>query len=163
MKPIIRYLVTGAIVLAAIAVGVHRWRVYLENPWTRDGQVQANVIQIAPRVSGPIVTLPIRDNQFVHAGDLLLEIDPRTYQASLDQARAQLDQAGGNIEASMKQVESARAGIEVSRATINQAEEHDGAAHGGHREEQGRVRAAAGHAAQEGHLAESPGTRPGDV
>ena len=123
MKPIIRYLVTGAIVLAAIAVGVQRWRVYLENPWTRDGQVQANVIQIVPRVSGPIVTLPIRDNQFVHAGDLLLEIDPRTYQASLDQARAQLDQTGGNIEASMKQVESARAGIEVSRGSISQAED----------------------------------------
>ena len=93
---------TGAIVLAAIAVGVQRWRIYLENPWTRDGQVQANVIQIAPRVSGPIVALPIRDNQFVHAGDVLFEIDPGTYQASLDQARAQLDQAGGNIEASMR-------------------------------------------------------------
>ena len=123
MKPIIRYLVTGAIVLVAIAVGVHRWRVYLENPWTRDGMVQANVIQIVPRVSGPIVTLPIRDNQFVHAGDLLLEIDPRTYQASLDQARAQLDQTGGNIEASVKQVESARAGIEVARGSISQAED----------------------------------------
>ena len=70
MKPLIKYLVTGAIVLVAIAVGVHRWRVYLENPWTRDGMVQANVIQIVPRVSGPVVTLPIRDNQFVHAGDL---------------------------------------------------------------------------------------------
>ena len=123
MKPLIRYLVTGAIVLAAVAVGVSRWRVYLENPWTRDGMVQANVIQLVPRVSGPIVTLPIRDNQFVHAGDLLLEIDPRTYQASLDQARAQLDQAGGNIKASMKQIESARAGIEVSRASISQAED----------------------------------------
>ena len=122
MKPITKYLVTGAIVLAAIAVGVLRWRAHLENPWTRDGQVQANVIQIAPRVSGPIVTLPIRDNQFVRAGDLLLEIDPRTYQASLDQARAQLDQAGGNFEASMKQIESARAGVEVSRATIKQAQ-----------------------------------------
>ena len=123
MKPIIRYLVTGAIVLAAIAVGVPKWRVYLENPWTRDGMVQANVIQIVPRVSGPIVTLPIRDNQFVHAGDLLLEIDPRTYQASLDQARAQLDQTGGNIEASMKQIESARAGIDVARGSISQAED----------------------------------------
>lgn len=122
MKPTIRYLVTGAIVLAAIAVGVYRWRVYLQNPWTRDGQVQANVIQIAPRVSGPIVTLPIRDNQFVRAGDLLLEIDPRTYQASLDQARAQLDQAGGNLEGSMKEIESARAGVEVSRAAISQAQ-----------------------------------------
>ena len=123
MKPIIRYLVTGAIVLVAIAVGVHRWRVFFENPWTRDGMVQANVIQIVPRVSGPVVTLPIRDNQFVHAGDLLLEIDPRAYPASLDQARAQLDQTGGNIQASVKQVESARAGIDVARGSISQAED----------------------------------------
>jgi multidrug resistance efflux pump len=122
MKPMTKYLATGAIVLAALAAGVYRWRVHLENPWTRDGQVQANVIQIAPRVSGPIVTLPIRNNQLVHAGDLLLEIDPRTYQASLDQARAQLDQAGGNLEASLKQIDSARASVEVSRATINQAQ-----------------------------------------
>ena len=122
MKPMTKYLATGAILVSAIAVGVLRWRVHLENPWTRDGQVQANVIQIAPRVSGPIVTLPIRNNQLVHAGDLLLEIDPRTYQASLDQARAQLDQAGGNLEASLKQIESARASVEVSRATINQAQ-----------------------------------------
>ena len=122
MKLTSKHWVTGAIVFAAIVAGVLMWRVHLANPWTRDGQVQANVIQIAPRVSGPIITLPIRDNQFVHAGDLLFEIDPRTYQASLDQARAQLDQAGGNVEASVKQVESARAGIEVSRATINQAQ-----------------------------------------
>ena len=46
------------------------------------------MIQVATRVSGPIVTLPIKDNQFVKAGDVLFEIDPRTYQASVDQARA---------------------------------------------------------------------------
>ena len=121
MKPIIRYVVTGAIVLAAIAVGVYRWREYLDNPWTRDGQVQAQVIEIAPRVSGPIVALPIRDNQFVRAGDVLFEIDPRTYQVTLDQTRAQLDQTSGNVEALVKQVDSARAGVEVSRASIEQA------------------------------------------
>ena len=89
MKPTMRYWVTGAIVLAAIAVGVYRWRVYLENPWTRDGQVQANVIQIAPRVSGPIVTLPIRDNQFVRAGSCSSRSTPaRTRRASTRRARS---------------------------------------------------------------------------
>ena len=60
------------------------------------------MIEIAPRVSGPIVALPIRDNQSVRAGDVLFEIDPRMYQASLDQARAQLDQTGGNVAAAVE-------------------------------------------------------------
>jgi len=121
MKSIGKYLLTGAIVVVAAVVVVHKYGTYLTNPWTRDGQVQANVIQIAPRVSGPIVSLPIVDNQFVRAGDLLFEIDPRTYQASLDQAAAQLDQIRDNVEALTKQVDSARAGVEVARASIHQA------------------------------------------
>ena len=121
MKSIRPYLLTGAIVLIAVAVILLKYWTHLTNPWTRDGQVQANVIEIAPRVSGPIVALPIRDNQFVRAGDLLFEIDPRTYQANLDQARALFDQSGGNVEALTEQVESAKAGVEVARASINQA------------------------------------------
>jgi multidrug resistance efflux pump len=116
-----KYLITGAIVLLAVVAVLIKYWTFLTNPWTRDGQVQANVIEVVPRVSGPIVTLPIRDNQFVRAGDLLFEIDPRTYQASLDQARAQLDQTGDNVQALTKQVESARAGVDVARASIIQA------------------------------------------
>ena len=115
------YFITGAIVLVAVAVVLLKYWSYLTNPWTRNGQMQANVIEIAPRVSGPIVALPIRDNQFVRAGDLLFEIDPRTYRASLDQARAQLDQTGGDVEALAKKVDSAKAEVEVARASINQA------------------------------------------
>jgi multidrug resistance efflux pump len=121
MKSKLRYLLTGAIVLIAAVVVLHKSGNYLTNPWTRDGQVQANVIEIAPRVSGPIVALPIRDNQFVHAGDLLFEIDPRTYQESFNQARAQLDQTSDNIVAMTEEVELARAGVEVARASIDQA------------------------------------------
>lgn len=121
MKSIQKYLLTGAIVLIAVVVLLLTCWTHLTNPWTRDGQVQANVIQIAPRVSGPIVALPILENQLVHAGDLLFEIDPRTYQASLDQARATLDQTSGNVEALVKEVESAKAGVEVARASISQA------------------------------------------
>ncbi len=59
----------------------------MTKPWTRDGQVRAQVIQITPRVSGPLVNLPIKDNQFVKAGDLLFAIDPRTFQSEVEQAR----------------------------------------------------------------------------
>ena len=65
---------------------LYKYQDYVTNPWTRDGQVRAQVVQIAPRVEGPIVKLAVVDNQFVKAGDLLFEIDPRTYKASLDQA-----------------------------------------------------------------------------
>ena len=82
-----RYLLTASVVLVAVLAVSWKYWVYVANPWTRDGQVQANVIQVAPRVSGPIVNLPIRDNQFVKAGDLLFVIDPRTFTASYDQAR----------------------------------------------------------------------------
>jgi len=121
MKSKQKYFLTGAIVLIAVAVILLKYWSFLTNPWTRNGQVQANVIEIAPRVSGPIVALPIRDNQFVRAGDLLFAIDPRTYQASLDQARAQLDQTGGDVEALAKKVDSAKADVEVARASISQA------------------------------------------
>jgi len=95
---------------------------YLSNPWTRDGQVRAEVIQIAPRVSGPIVELTISDNQAVKSGDLLFRIDPRTYAASLAQASAQFDRAKDNYLAQLKQVEAAEASVEVARASLAQAE-----------------------------------------
>lgn len=117
-----KYLATGAIVLIAVLVVLLKYWDYVVNPWTRDGQVRAEVIQITPRISGPIVQLPIRDNQFVKAGDLLFEIDPRTFQADVDQARAQLDETGDSVQALEKQVESSRAAVEVSRGNIAQAQ-----------------------------------------
>ena len=121
MEKFLKYILTGAIVAVAVILVLFKYWDYVVNPWTRDGQVRAEVIQITPRVSGPIVALPIRDNQFVKAGDLLFEVDPRTFQASLDQARAQLDETGDSVQALEKQVEAARAGVNTSRESIAQA------------------------------------------
>src|SRR3984893_4158814 len=63
---------------------------YVQNPWTRDGQVRANIVGIAPRVSGPIIVVAVRDNQQVKEGDLLFEIDPNDFQAQVDIAAGQL-------------------------------------------------------------------------
>ena len=122
MKISRNYLLTGAIVLLAIAAVLLKYWDYVLNPWTRDGQVRAEVIQITPRVSGPIVSLAVKDNQFVKAGDLLFEIDPRTFAVSLEQARAQYDKTGDSYLAQEKQVEAAEAQIDVSRASILQAQ-----------------------------------------
>jgi multidrug resistance efflux pump len=83
MKTYLKYLLTGVVVLIAAVLMLYKYWNYVVNPWTRNGQVRAQVIQITPRVSGPIVKLPIKDNQIVKTGDLLFEIDPRTFEADL--------------------------------------------------------------------------------
>lgn len=102
----LRVIVTLVIVALAVLTVVYLFRDYLRHPWTRDGQVQAQVVQVATRVSGPIVELPIIDNQQVKKGDLLFKIDPRTYQAALDQAGAALRSA--EARAAEAQVEAER-------------------------------------------------------
>ena len=92
-KKIPGYLVTLTVVIAAGYVLSNMFSEYLFQPWTRDGHVRAQVIKITPRVSGPIVDLPIHDNQKVQKGDLLFRIDPRTYELAVEQAEAKLKQA----------------------------------------------------------------------
>jgi multidrug resistance efflux pump len=118
----LKYLSTGLIVLIAAAVFTLKYWDYVTNPWTRNGQVRAQVIQITSRVSGPLVKLPVEDNQFVKAGDLLFEIDQRTFEADLEQARANLDNTRDQIDALAKQVEAAQADVEAADATIKQSE-----------------------------------------
>jgi len=116
-----KYMLTGAVVLITVVAILLKYWDYVVNPWTRDGQVRADVIQITPRVSGPIVKLAVEDNQLVKAGDLLFEIDPRTFAANAAQASAQYDKAKDNYLAQGKQVEAVEAQVEVARASLAQA------------------------------------------
>jgi len=70
--------------------------------------VRAQVVKITPRVSGPIVELPVTDNQAVHTGDLLFRIDPRTYELAVEQAEAKLKQAQASALVSLDQATRAR-------------------------------------------------------
>ncbi|MCW5298553.1 HlyD family secretion protein [Herbaspirillum lusitanum] len=90
VKSIFRFLVTALIFLAAIFLAWSLWQHYMVSPWTRDGRVRAEVVNIAPDVAGQVVDLPVRDNQLVHKGDLLMQIDPSRYQLALQQAEAAL-------------------------------------------------------------------------
>ncbi|SIR95596.1 RND family efflux transporter, MFP subunit [Aquipseudomonas alcaligenes] len=88
MQSIPRVVVTLAVVLLALLAGWWLWHFYMIAPWTRDARVRADVVTIAPDVSGWVVELRVRDNQQVQAGDLLMSIDRERYQAALDKARA---------------------------------------------------------------------------
>ena len=117
-----KYLLTATVVLIAFLLVLFKYWEYVANPWTRNGQIQAEIIQVTPRVSGPIVNLPILDNQPVKAGDLLFEIDPRTFAASLEQAQAQYDMTGDSYLGQVEQVEAAKAQVEAAKATVRQAQ-----------------------------------------
>ena len=72
----LRVLVTVVAAAFAVAAGWLIWQSYFLTPWTRDGRVRANVVQIAPEVAGVITEVRVRDNQAVKQGDVLLVIDP---------------------------------------------------------------------------------------
>lgn len=90
MKKIIKILLTFSILGTAAYFVYHKYRDYIENPWTRDGQVRTQVIQVASRVTGMVTKIHVVDNQKVKTGDLLFEIDPSQYQVKLNQAEARL-------------------------------------------------------------------------
>ncbi|MFV3406904.1 MULTISPECIES: efflux RND transporter periplasmic adaptor subunit [Pseudomonas] len=88
MRTAVRALVTLCVVVVAVFAGYQLWQYYMLTPWTRDARVRADVVVIAPDVSGWVSGLKVRDNQQVKAGDLLMTIDRERFQAAVDQASA---------------------------------------------------------------------------
>ena len=98
-----------SIILVTLALGLYVARLYYYYPQTDDAYVRANIVHIAPHVSGPIVDLPIRDNQHVNRGDLLFVVDPRPYRAALQMAQAKLDLTDLEIKALDNAIAAAKA------------------------------------------------------
>jgi multidrug resistance efflux pump len=94
--------IKSVILLSALALSLFVYYLYENYPRTDDASVTANIVAIAPRISGPIVKIAVTDNQFVKAGDLLFEIDPVPYQDAVDRTAAQKIQTAamlGRLEA----------------------------------------------------------------
>lgn len=86
-------LISLATVALAAVLTWGLWQAYMAAPWTRDGTVRVFVVTMAPEVAGRIVELPVRDNQLVHKGDLLMVIDATNYKIAVRQAEAVAGQA----------------------------------------------------------------------
>ncbi|UDQ91738.1 HlyD family secretion protein [Xanthobacter autotrophicus] len=91
-------LLTLAVVGVAGVLGWRMWETYMTTPWTRDGTVRAYVVTVAPQISGRIVELPVKADQFVHKGDLLMVIEPSDYQIALANAEAAVARAKADLE-----------------------------------------------------------------
>jgi len=88
MKKFFSLIATLLILALAIFIGRELWVHYMETPWTRDGRVRADIINVAPDVSGYVVAVPVHDNGLVKKGDVLMQIDPEHYQIAVKQAEA---------------------------------------------------------------------------
>jgi RND family efflux transporter MFP subunit len=142
MGKLLRVGVTLLVVVAAILAGNWIWNHYLHSPWTRDGRIRADVITVAPDVSGWVTRLEVSNNQPVNKGDLLFVIDESRYQAKIAEAGAYLAQklsawelaqhqyqrheglngrqtiSGENLETYRIQTESAKASYELAQAQL---------------------------------------------
>lgn len=126
-------IVIGAIIIiAGLAIGIPYYLYATSHESSDDAFVEAHIVTISPRVSSHVDQVLVIENQWVNAGDLIVELDPKDFQARLDAARASLNAARStfqskniNVEltriSSVSDLHSARADVKLSEATVDHA------------------------------------------
>jgi membrane fusion protein, multidrug efflux system len=115
-------IISIVLILVACVLVLFVWNIIEHHPRTDDAIAVANVIGVAPRVSGPIIILNVQDNQQVKAGDLLFEIDPSDFQLQVDNAQAALTSLDRQIEVARAQDENLGYQVKASEAGVAEAQ-----------------------------------------
>src|ERR1700731_4176891 len=113
----------AAVYAVTILLALYITRIYFAYPQTDDAYVRADTVGIAPHISGPIIELPIRDNQHVTKGDMLFIVDPRPYQAELDSAVASVELTNlqiGALDNSISAAKERQVQLEADRTYAQQ-------------------------------------------
>jgi RND family efflux transporter MFP subunit len=92
-----RFAVTGVVVALALVGGRWLWLRYNVEPWTRDGRIRADVVQVSPDVSGLVTEVNVRNDQIVRIGDVLFVIDRPRYELAEKQADAAVAAARASL------------------------------------------------------------------
>jgi membrane fusion protein (multidrug efflux system) len=121
------FLIAAVIVLLiAAAVGINYWLYARSHESTDDAFIDAHVTAVSPKISGYVAKIHVKANQQVKKGDLLVEIDPRDYQAKLDQAKAALAAGEARLKEAQTGVEltrvNSRASVQQASGTVQQAQ-----------------------------------------
>ena len=117
-KKVLYGIIGAAILAAAVIGGVLYWRHAGQFESTDDAFIDGYISRVSARVSARVEKLLIQDNQEVKAGQVLLELDPRDYQASVDQARAMLGQAQAAVLQAQGQLAVAQANVDQNQAQV---------------------------------------------
>ncbi|OSM97409.1 p-hydroxybenzoic acid efflux pump subunit AaeA [Lonsdalea populi] len=149
LKKFARIAITLALALLALVAIVRVWAFYTESPWTRDARFTADIVAIAPDVSGLLTAVNVHDNQLVKKGDILFEVDRPRYQQALAEAQAnveyyrslvvekkreagrrlklgtqalsseEIEQYGNTLETTQHQLAQAQASLELARLDLD--------------------------------------------
>jgi membrane fusion protein (multidrug efflux system) len=132
--------VVAAVVLVILGLGIFFWHYYSIRESTDDAQIDGHIDPISPRVTGTVINVLHDDNQFVQAGELLVELDPKDYEVAVDRARADLASAQANavaanvgvpltqttsssqLTAADAAVKAAQREVESAKARLNEAQ-----------------------------------------
>jgi RND family efflux transporter MFP subunit len=133
-----RFGVTVAVVAVAAFVAWRLWTYYMVEPWTRDGRVRADVVGVAPDVTGLVAEVLVKDNQAVRAGDVILRVDRARFEFAVQQAqataesrRAALQEAGreaarysslSNVSVSQEKQQQTQTALQQAAAAYQQAQ-----------------------------------------
>lgn len=121
-RALLRHLLLGLLIAAVLCGGAYAgwqyWTVWQYEVSTDDAYVQADVVAIAPQVAGKIASLFVGDNEPVKAGQILAVIDPRSYQAAVDQANAAVQQAQATIKTNQAQIAEQQSAVAEIEATL---------------------------------------------
>lgn len=101
--PLARVGFTAFFVAGAVVAMVLLWRHFEQDPWTRDGRLRADSVQVAADVSGLVTRVLVHDNQFVHAGDALFVVDRERYAAQLAQSGAAVARARATLDDAVRE------------------------------------------------------------
>ena len=113
--------VGGVALIIAVVWGLRYVAFALSHESTDDAFIDGDIVPINPKVAGEVVALRIRDNQDVKQDDLLVEIDPRDYEARLAAARAALDGAAAQHKVAQIDLEKSRSRLVSLEADAEQA------------------------------------------
>ena len=137
-RPRARMYLVGAILVLLVG-GFFAWRYFTSYESTDDAQVDGHLMPLSARITGYIIKVNVDDNQFVQAGTVLAEIDPKDYQVAVDNARADLAVAQANAQSisinvpitsvsTSSQTSASEADVDNARAGISVAEKQNEAA-----------------------------------
>ncbi len=118
-----RVLITLVTVAVAAIICLSLWRHYIDAPWTRDGRVRADVIDVASDVTGLVTDVPAKDNQKVSKGDVLVVVDHARYEIAVALAQAALQKAQAALERSKAGALRAQATLVGARADASLKQE----------------------------------------
>jgi membrane fusion protein, multidrug efflux system len=113
---------TAAVVAVLVVCGVTWWLHARNYESTDDAFVDARNVSVSPQVVGAITQVPVTDNQLVGTGGLLVQIDPRDYQAAVEEAEAQVDQSNAAIANLDAQIEAQKARIDQAEKQVIQSQ-----------------------------------------